>query len=157
MKPLHPIVVHFPIALLPVSVVADLAGFFSGLTALRDTGWWTMLGAAAGALVAVTAGLYDMRRANLDKAVHERVHRHMRVGLALLAAIIGLTVWRAFFQADGKPVSIWYLDLGALTIALTIFQGWLGGELVYGDGVFVKQSEQASSPGERPGAKHQGH
>lgn len=131
MKPLHPIVAHFPIALLPLSVAADFVGFFADIASLRHTGWWALLGAAGGGTAAVAAGLYDMHRAALSQAVHHRVHRHRLVGLVLLAAIIGLTFWRwAVYAADGV-VPMVYLDLAVLTVALAAFQGWLGGELVY--------------------------
>jgi uncharacterized membrane protein len=94
MKPIHPILVHFSIALLVFSVAADLGGFFTGQASLRDVGWWALLAAAFGGVVTVAAGVFDMRRAELQEATHHRVHRHMRVGFVLLAAIIGLMLWR---------------------------------------------------------------
>lgn len=139
MKPVHPIVVHFPIALLFLSATADLIGFFTDSVSLRNTGWWALLGAAMGGVVTVAAGIFDMRRAKLEEKVHERVHQHMKVGLALLTAIIGLTVWRwTIFDGPGIPVTAIYLDVALLTAGLAGFQGWLGGELVYTYGVFVK-------------------
>lgn len=141
MRPVHPISVHFPIALLFLSVAADLVAFFTGSAPLRDTGWWALFGAALGGVVAVAAGLYDMRRASLQEEVHERVHEHMKVGLALLVAIIGLTVWRwTIYSRPELPVSAIYLDVALLTMGLAGFQGWLGGELVYSHGVFVERA-----------------
>lgn len=148
MKPLHPILVHFPIALLMLSVGSDLVGFLAHVESLRHVGWWALLGAAAGGIAAVAAGLYDMRRAQLTEEVHHRVHRHMKVGLVLLAAIIGLTFWRwRILTGNPSHVPVLYLDFAVLTAALAGFQGWLGGELVYSDGVFVQQDAD-----EEPGA-----
>ncbi len=142
MKPVHPIFVHFPIALLFLSVAADLVAFFSHSASLRNTGWWALIGAASGGVVTVAAGIYDMRRANLEEEVHHRVHQHMKVGFALLTAIIGLTVWRwTVYRQPALPVSAIYLDCALLTVGLAAFQGWLGGELVYSHGVFVKRAE----------------
>ena len=138
MKPVHPILVHFPLALLPLSVTADIVGHFAALGSLRDTGWWTLLAAALGGLATVAAGLYDMRRAPLSEAAHARVHRHMRFGLTLLAALIGLALWRGYLQLHELPLPMLYLDASVLATALAAFQGWLGGELVYRDGVFVQ-------------------
>jgi len=141
MKPVHPILVHFPIALLPMSVAADLVAFFTDSASLRSTGWWALVGAATSGVVTVAAGVYDMRRANLQEEVHHRVHQHMKVGFTLIAAIIGLTVWRwAIYTQPGLFVSAIYLDVAILTMALAGFQGWLGGELVYSYGVFVKRA-----------------
>ena len=142
MKPVHPIVVHFPIALLVLSVVADFIAFFNDNAALRNTGWWAMFGAAMGGVVTVAAGVFDMRRATLREEVHELVHQHMKVGIALLTAIIGLTLWRwTIYAQPALPVPALYLDAALLAVALAGFQGWLGGELVYTYGVFVKSVE----------------
>ncbi len=55
MKPVHPILVHFPIALLSLSVAANLTGYFADVASLRDTGWWALLGAALGGLGVIPA------------------------------------------------------------------------------------------------------
>lgn len=151
MKPVHPLVVHFPIALLALSVAAGLLAFFTRIDSLRSTGWWALVGAALGAVVTVPAGLFDMRRADLNEDVHLRVHRHMKVGFALLVTIAGLTLWRWRIYAEGLSVTAIYLDCAVLTMALAAFQGWLGGELVYSDGVFVKRAVPTA------GAKEAGH
>ena len=152
MKPVHSMLVHFPLALLALSVASDLAFFFLKGESLRHAGWWSLVGAAAGGTLAVAAGIFDMRRANLAEEVHARVHRHMKVGLVLLAAIIALTFWRwTIFIDRSAEVTAVYLDCAILVMALALFQGWLGGELVYADGVFVKQVKA------RAGAKSQGH
>ena len=141
MKPIHPMLVHFPIALLALSVAADLGAFFLPIQSLRSTGWWSLLGAATSGIVTVLAGLYDMRRADLADEVHERVHRHMKVGLALIAVIWALTLWRWFgFEQPKLAVTAVYLDFAILTMVLASFQGWLGGELVYTHGVFVRRA-----------------
>ncbi len=152
MRPIHPVLVHFPIALLALSVAADLGAFFTDIESLRATGWWSLAGAALGAIATVLAGIFDMRRADLKEEVHERVHRHMKVGFALLAVIVGLTIWRwTVFRQPGLAVSAIYLDCAILAMALAAFQGWLGGELVYKHGVFVSAS---APPEKNPGNHH---
>ena len=75
----------------------------------------------------------------------------MKVGFALLASVAGLTLWRwTIYTKPGLAVSATYLDCALLTLALGAFQGWLGGELVYSDGVFVKRAVPTA------GAKGQG-
>lgn len=161
MKPVHPLVVHFPIALLALSVTADLLAFFARIDSLRSTGWWALVGAALGGIVTVLAGLFDMRRADLKQDVHIRVHRHMKVGFALLGSIAGLTLWRwTIYKQPALSVSATYLDCALLTMALAAFQGWLGGELVYSDGVFVKRAvptagaKEAGDPEDNKGHHH---
>jgi uncharacterized membrane protein len=147
MKPIHPMLVHFPIALLLMSVTADFAAFFTDMRTLRDTAWWSLLGAAVSGLFTVLAGLYDMRRAQLKEEVHARVHRHMKVGLTLLTALVGLTLWRWTIHTNLDLTVGWsYLAAALLVVCLTGLQGWLGGELVYSDGVFVRHARGGRSP-----------
>lgn len=139
-RPVHSMLVHFPLALLALSIAADGAYFFMRAVTLRHVGFWALAGAAAGAILAVAAGLLDMRRAEIAHDVHPRVHRHMKVGFALLLGILSLAAWRWWIFVHGQAeVTAVYLDVGVLMMALAIFQGWLGGELVYTDGVFVRQ------------------
>lgn len=165
MKPIHPLLVHFPIALLVFSVVADGLGYFLRLDSFASAGWWTMLATAASACVTVAAGLFDMRRAHhagiLSEEVHHRVHRHMYVGVALLVVILGLALWRWTLFDGNRTVPMLYLDAGAVTLALAVLQGWLGGELVYSDGVFVqvkatkgKEGDATSKQTQGPGHHH---
>lgn len=79
----------------------------------------------------------------------------MSVGFTLLSAIVALAVWRGVISANDRLVPMLYLDLAALTVALAVFQGWLGGELVYADGVFVARAGPAkSSPAGPEGSGH---
>ena len=152
MKPVHPMLVHFPIARLVFSVGADVLAFFAHSDSLRNTGWWALVGASAGAAIAAPAGWYDMRRADLQDDVHERVHRHMGVGLALLVALLALTLWRGrTYLRPGLPVTATYLDFALLTMALAAFQGWLGGELVFSDGVSVRRPGKVGTANSAPG------
>ena len=143
MKPIHPIFVHFPIALLALSVAADAVAFFTDIDSLRNTGGWALFGAAAGGVVTAATGVFDMRRAELTEQVHERVHRHMKVGLMLTAVVLGLAAWRLTIFLQGIAVSGTYLDCAILAMALAGFQGWLGGELVYSYGVSVQHLPKA--------------
>ena len=155
MKPVHPILVHFPIALLPLSVAADTIGLFGHIVSLSHTAVWTLLAAAVASVGTVAAGFYDMYRAPLSEEAHARVHRHMRVGLVLATAIIGLATWRGLIHLHGGIVPIYYLDVAVLGVALAAFQGWLGGELVYEDAVFVRAGE--ADPAEQSGHGGPGH
>ena len=88
--------------------------------------------------------------AELKEEVHARVHRHMKVGLILLAAILALALWRWRIHTNSELTVGWsYLIAALLAVALTTLQGWLGGELVYSDGVFVRQAPSGRPMGMR--------
>lgn len=147
MPPVHPAIVHFPIALVTLSVIADLFGRLTDSATLRGAGWWALFGAAIGGALAVVAGLFDMNRERIEHAAHGRVHFHMKVGFTLFAAVAGLTIWRWLIYTNTQNMPGWgYLVAALLVLGLTLFQGYLGGELVFADGVGVASTGQGTEP-----------
>jgi uncharacterized membrane protein len=133
--PIHPAAVHFPIAFIVLSVLADWVGAWRNSRTLTATGWWAMLAAAIGSAIAAGTGLIDRTRPSIGPSVMSVVNLHMYIGLSVLAATIVLSVWRwRFFKAEQAPG--WaYRIIGAGLVAVVLYQGRLGGELVYVYGV----------------------
>ena len=145
MPPIHPILVHFPIALLTVSLGADVIGRWRPSAEARAIGFWCLVLAGLGAVGAVTTGFIDMYRADLAEATHRFVHLHRDSGLVLLTALVVLAVWRWRIRRR-RPASDslnlpYFVSAGAV-FALVLFQGWFGGELVYGLGAEVSAAGQ---------------
>lgn len=147
MPPVHPAIVHFPIALVTLWVLADFFGYIYSSMTLQAAGCWSLFGAAISAALAILAGLFDMSRAKIEDEAHKRVHTHMKVGFILFAAIAGLTLWRWLIYSDvaNKP-GRGYLVAAFIVLVLTFFQGWLGGELVFSDGVGVAPTGKGPEP-----------
>jgi uncharacterized membrane protein len=149
----HPEFVHFPIALIALSVILDWIGAFSRSERLAAAAWWTLFGAAIGGVATVATGLYDMYKIPIDAAAHRYVEFHMWVGIALLAAAAVLAVWRGVLYFRHQSVRGAYLAAGLLILCLVTFQNWLGGELVYAYGVGVAptgQSQITETQAQRP-------
>lgn len=128
-----------------LSVIADLFSYLSNSDSLRAVGWLALVGAAIGAAFAVIAGLFDMNRQKIEHEAHEGVHTHMKVGLTLFAIVAGLTIWRWLIYINSHNSVGWgYLAAAFIALALTFFQGWLGGELVFSDGIGVAPTGQGS-------------
>ena len=145
MPPLHPAIIHFPIALVTLSVIADLFGLLVDSATLRAAGFWALIGAAAAGALAVIAGLFDMNRERIEHEGHERVYFQMKVGFTLYAAIAGLTIWRWLLYMNAQNTPGWgYVVASLLVFGLTMFQGYLGGELVFIDGVGVAPTGQGT-------------
>jgi uncharacterized membrane protein len=145
MLPIHPIIVHFPIALFTVSVAADLFGRIRPSVETSTLGFWCLVLAAFSAAGAVAAGLIDMYRADLAAETHGFVHLHRDIGYVLLGALMLLAAWRWRIRRRLTPHDRagWrYLFSAGAVFALLVFQGWFGGELVYGLGAGVSAAGQ---------------
>ncbi len=135
--PLHPAVVHFPIALLLSATAADLARL-AGLTGDVHVAALLMAGGLVMGLLAMAAGMVDFAR--LDSAVVPHALRHMAaVGTAWLGYAVALYLRRDTLNGGS--------GLGSASVALSIASGlvlalggWLGGRLVYTFGAGVSKA-----------------
>ena len=145
LPPLHPALVHFPIALITVSFFTDLIARLTGSPSLRTAGWWMLVAGTICTLITVPLGYFDMNRATLDARTHEFVDLHLRIGWLLLICVILLVMRRAYFRSHPeKWVGSGYLFVAFLVTILVLFQGWYGGEMVYSHGAGVSAAGQGT-------------
>lgn len=150
MPPIHPALVHLPIALVIFSVVADVAGYFKNNESLRAAGAWGLIGASIGAILSVPTGLYDWSLETIKPESLGHLQLHMYVGYAMLVAVIGLTVWRwAIRLKESRSLNWGYFIIALLVLGLTLFQGFIGGTLVMEHGVGVTGTGQGTQPPSR--------
>ena len=138
---LHPTTVHFPLTLLPSAVVMDALAAASGNRTLDGVGrglWWS---ATAAGLVAGVSGMAASQEVRADAPrARRRMLLHGLGNASILAAALGVTVWRSAHRASWATAG-----LGLLASAAAVVTATLGGELVYSDGVGVK-ALPASAP-----------
>ncbi len=130
--PLHPALVHFPIACWSLAVGADFASLWLGEQVWQWCSGLLAVGCAM-ALVAATAGLVELARIPDGDALRD-TYWHMSVML------IALTLFslRLFLRLDQlHPLAPNTLSLLLDTAGFTALAigGWLGGKLVYGYGI----------------------
>jgi uncharacterized membrane protein len=137
--PLHPILVHFTIALTSISLVFDIAARLFRAPSLADVGWWTLAAATIITILTIGSGIASRIRLPVEESdARSWLRAHMALGPAFFGMLVAITVWRADSWNDHRPVSAWYLiSLGFAAGVMTI-QGFLGGELVYRYGMDVK-------------------
>src|SRR5271168_519517 len=137
---LHPVVDHFTVALIIVAVLADLAAsLLSSRVWLRYMALTLLLLGTAAAFGSQFTGGWEAERVwdsvtGPGKAVLER---HAWWGHYLPYAFAVLALWRIVVQFFGfgartRPL---YLIVALVAAATILYQGLLGGDLVYDYGV----------------------
>ncbi len=128
--PLHPALVHFPIASWSLASAADLASLYLGQPAWWLAGVLMTIGLAT-AIPAMAAGFMELMRLPEDSAAIKDVNRHMVMVMAAFSLYLVSLLMRVDSMTLQAP--------GILAIALSLggfvclgIAGWLGGKLVYG-------------------------
>ncbi len=139
MPNVHPLVVHFPIALLTVSFIFDLAGIFLRHQVMERAGWWTLASGVAGLLVAVVSGLQAEHSVVIPPEAKSVFETHEEVAFIVSSLYAALLLWRIATRTRVPLDRQWiYLGLSFIGMLLIWVGAWHGGELVYTYGVGVK-------------------
>src|SRR3954466_11486378 len=148
MPPLHPALVHFPIALVVFSFIADLLGRLLTKPSLRAAAFWSLIGALVFGAITAATGYYDMTRTRgVLGETFKYVDFHMDVGFILGGAVVILTAVRWFlFSPRERSPGIPYLIVALLVMGFVLFQGWYGGEMVYSQGAGVAAAGKGTEP-----------
>ena len=147
---LHPSLVHFPIALLPVAIGADLLARVTGSRRLADTGRALMPIAAASAAISAAAGLVAAVEVNAQGKAGDLLVTHRNLNLSLTAITGLMAAWRWREEEAGPG----YLALGLAGLGALSYSAYLGGKMVYEHGVGVKPADglqDGDSPAIAPG------
>jgi uncharacterized membrane protein len=125
---LHPVLVNFTAALVPVSVFSDFAGRVIKSEALRHTAWWTLFYATAiTPFTAITGWLFWMPDDNGASGM--TIHKWLGTGLAALLCV--LFAWRLNLHRRQQWPTTAYFVAGIIFVAALAYQGHLGGQQVF--------------------------
>ncbi len=132
--PIHPMLVPFPIAFLVGALLTDIGYVLWGGMWAYASSW--MIGAGiVSALLAALFGLIDfLGEPRIRKLRPARLHLIGNL-TAVVLAIVNLLV----HNRDGAlAVLPWGIALSAVVVLLLLFNGWMGGEMVFRHGVAVR-------------------
>lgn len=135
--PLHPALVHFPVAGWSLATIADIASLWLGEPAWRFAAVLMAVGCLA-ALAAMAAGLWEFAKLRDGNPALPVANRHMLCALAAFCAYATSLLLRwsnGELHAPGMPA----LAASIVGFALLGATGWLGGQLVYAHGVGVSR------------------
>jgi len=134
LQQMHPALVHFPVALLPLAVGADLLGCMTGNNSLLSFGQKAIGVAAAGAVASAVTGLIAGEEVNVKGASQDMLMTHRNLNFVATVVASCMAVWRAQHR---RPNAL-YLGAGAAGIGVVTYTAYLGGKLVYDVGVGVE-------------------
>lgn len=131
--PIHPMLIHFPVAALIALVGADFGFWWTGDEFWTRAGLWLAGVGAAGGWVASIAGLIDITTvADIRRRITAWCHAILAVMMLSLASLN----WMVRYQG-GEELVLWSFYLTGVTAVLISLASYLGGRLVYEHAVGV--------------------
>ena len=129
LPPIHPILVHFTVALVPLSLFSDIIGRMMRRDSLHQAAWWMLLYASVVTPLTVIAGLVWFN--NMGRPDERLMLIHLYLGTALAIVLPPLTIWRLQqYRRHAVPTKVYLLVAGIIVVVLTL-QGHLGGILTF--------------------------
>ncbi|MDA7490949.1 DUF2231 domain-containing protein [Synechococcus sp. AH-707-M23] len=129
---IHPIVVHFVIAMALITVVFDLIGVLTRRRNLFEVSFWNLLVATVAIFVAIIFGQIEAGLATPYGASRDILNYHSTLGWSLAAILSLLTGWRYVTrQKDPTVLPRGFLIIDAVLAVLVFCQVYLGDKLVW--------------------------
>ena len=129
---IHPIVVHFVIAMVLFAVFCDVIGTLTRNDKLLEVSWWNMLFATVAIFVAILFGQFEAGLAEPYSTVKPVLNLHRIIGWSLAAVLANITAWRFVIRRrDPLKLPGAYLAVGLVLVGLVVVQVFLGDELVW--------------------------
>ena len=143
--PLHPALVHFPVALWSSGIAADLAGWWLGHPLCWILAFAALAAGCVMAVPAMIAGFLDFTAIPAGHPARDVAVNHMSaMGTAWILFVLSVAL--RGWPVEGPPAA-WVSLVAAGGFAATALGGWLGGRLVYGFGIGVAAAERAAASG----------
>ena len=145
----HPLLVHFPLALIPAALAFWALALWLGREELWRTGRWVLYLGALAALAAAASGLWAEDHLTHTEVTHPLIEAHEK-WMLVAAGLAAATAAAAYALRESvigitRPLLLVALLVTVLVTALGADRGSL---LVYGHGVGVSRAAPSDSPNE---------
>ena len=138
--PVHPALVHFPIACWSLAVIADYGAIWLGETSWRWSMGLLVIGCSMG-IFSMLAGLMELHKVREGEALKDTyVHMVLMFGAFIC---FSLSLLLRFDGVRGLAPNTLTLSLGTVGLGCLIIGSWFGGRLVYRYGVGRNNQNQA--------------
>jgi len=145
---IHPIVVHFVIAMVLFAVLCDAIAALTQNVRLYEVGWWNMVFATISIFVAIIFGQIEAGLATPYAAAAGDLNIHTLIGWSLSGLLAVITGWRYIIRLktpDKLPKA--YQGMNALLTLIVFYQVYLGDKLVWVYGLHTEAVVEAARGG----------
>lgn len=148
MDTIHPIVVHFVIAMAVISVVFDGLGVLLRKPNLFEVSFWNLLFATVAILVAILFGEVEAGLAQPYGGASDILNLHSLLGWSLAGVLAVLSGWRYVVRGrDPRRLPLPYLAAGGVLLVLVALQVSLGNQLIWTYGLHTVPVVEATRAG----------
>lgn len=141
MHPIHPMLVHFPIALLTTGWLFDLLAVWRQDERLRESGWYLSITGLLSAGAAVVTGHFAEEAVEHSGIPKPAIEIHEELTFVAAGIFAALVAWRFAMRMGLMPEKrVLVLVVGAVGLLVLFVASYFGGDLVYryGAGVLPK-------------------
>lgn len=131
---LHPMIVHFPIALITAGFIADVVFlFFKSEKCLSKTGFYLMVIGALAAIAAWSTGQLFTSEPNQGEIVSVFEKHETGALITMILMIIGATfrIWLVIMKKEESQLKWIAFGFYLLAFAAVTYTGFMGGSMVY--------------------------
>lgn len=141
--PVHPMVIVFPLGLLPAAVACDIIFLVHGGAHWAHFAYWLLVGGVLSGIFAAIFGIADWAALPNGTRAKRIGGWHARVNITMI--VLFAIDWWLRRTAPDTPGML-PIILGIVALVLGLIGGWLGGELVYRLSVGVDFDAHVNSP-----------
>ncbi|MCU0532852.1 MAG: DUF2231 domain-containing protein [Hydrococcus sp. Prado102] len=129
---IHPIVVHFVIAMVLFAVLCDAIAYFTRNSRLYEVSWWNLAFATVSIVIAIIFGQIEAGLAEPYEAAVSTLDLHSLLGWSLGGFLAVVTGWRYVIRLkDNSQLPVPYLVASVVLVGLVLVQSYLGSVLVW--------------------------
>jgi len=135
----HPALIHFSVAFITVGGICEIAGLLSRRAAWARFGGTLLLIGLASLVPTMISGYLAANTVVVADEGQLLLEGHERNGWILLGLLLGAQFWKAWCRGQfGPGAEKLYAAWIAVVVVFTLRAAWLGGQLVYFQGVGVR-------------------
>lgn len=137
--PIHLILIHFPIAFLPLSALLDILSIIYNSTYLAELAFYSLILGTTSAIFAAGFGAMELIKIKNDQAILRKalLHGGLNVLWLMIFSVIAGIQLKQFPEIN--ILNLWLIILKVSIVAGLFYSNFLGGELVLRYGVGRKE------------------